>query len=264
MQRSTIAIITVVALTLSATAAYAYTSDLPSQTPQLSSQRDVLFQASTYSALQAGDYNGDVTLKDLRAHGDFGLGTFDALDGEMVFLNSTFYQIKSDGNAYIANDSVKSPFADVVSFEPASQLVLASNGSLNYSELQHYLDGQLPTKNIFYAVKITGECSYLEVRSPPKQALPYPPLSDALKNQSIFVLRNVTGTFVGFFCPQFSNGISPPGWHFHFLTADTKRGGHVLEVTLQRATIQIDDMTALSVELPHTPAFYGLNLTSGS
>jgi hypothetical protein len=42
------------------------------------------------------------------------------------------------------------------------------------------------------------------------------------------------------------------------------RGGHVLEVVLQRATIQIDDMTALSVKLPNTAAFYALNLTNNS
>ena len=80
--------------------------------------------------------------------------------------------------------------------------------------------------------------------------MPYPPLSDALKNQSVFELHNVTGTFVGFFSPQV---LGVPGWHFHFLTADNTHGGHVLEVTLQRARIQIDDtMTTLSVELPHT------------
>lgn len=168
----------------------------PSQRPQLSLEHGVLFQASTYSALQAGDYNGETSLKELRAHGDFGLGTFDALDGEMVFLNSTFYKIKSDGNAYLTNDSMKTPFADVTSFEVDRQLVFseASNGSLNYSELQHYLDQQLPTKNMFYTAKISGECTYLEVRSPTKQVMPYPPLSDALKNQSVFELHNVTGT----------------------------------------------------------------------
>jgi len=267
MQRSTIAIITVVALILSATAAYANTARLPPQAAQLSSQPHELFQASTYSALQAGDYNGDVTLKDLRAHGDFGLGTFNALDGEMILLNGTFYQIKSDGNAYvIANDSatVKTPFADVTTFEPDSQFALASNSPLNYTELQHYLDGRLPSKNNFYAVKITGECSYLEVRSESQQAMPYPSLSDALKNQSIFVLRNVTGTFVGFFSPQYSNGTFVPGWHFHFLTADDKHGGHVLEVVLQRAAVQIDNLTALSVELPQTATFYSMNLANNT
>jgi acetolactate decarboxylase len=153
MQRSTLSIIAIVALITSATASYMYTSGPPSETQHLCSQHDVLFQESTYSALLAGDYNGDMTLKDLRAQGDFGLGTFDALDGEMVLLNGTFYQIKSDGNVYLANDFVKSPFADVTSFKPDSQLLLVSNGSLNYSELQHYLDQQLPTKNIFYAAK---------------------------------------------------------------------------------------------------------------
>lgn len=101
----------------------------------------------------------------------------------MIFLNGTFDHTTSDGNAYLANDSMTSPWAAVTSFERDSQLVLseASNNPSNYSELQHYLDGQLPTKNIFYAVKITGECSYIKVRNPPKQVMPYPPLSDALK-----------------------------------------------------------------------------------
>ncbi|MGB9371881.1 MAG: acetolactate decarboxylase [Halobacteriota archaeon] len=266
MQRSTVSIIAVVALVVSATAAYAYTVGPPSQRPQLSVGRGVLFQASTYSALQAGDYNGETSLKELRAHGDFGLGTFDALDGEMVLLNGTFYQIRSDGNAYLANDSMKSPFADVTSFEVDRQLVFseASNGPLNYSELQHYLEQQLPTKNIFYAVKIMGECSSLKVRSPPKQVMPYPLLSDALKNQSVFELHNVTGTFVGFFSPHYSSGICAPGWHFHFLTANDTHGGHVLEVALRRATIQIDETTTLSVELPHTANFYALNLTNNT
>jgi acetolactate decarboxylase len=264
MQKSTVVIIAVIALIAGATTAYAFTSGLQSQTLQVSSQQGVLFQASTYSALQAGDYNGNVTLKDLRAHGDFGLGTFDALDGEMILLNGTFYQIKSDGNVSVANDSMNTPFADVALFEPTSQVVLASNSSLNYSELQLYLDSQLPTKNIFYAAKITAECSYLEVRSPPKQAMPYPPLSEALKNESIFELYNVTGTFVGFFSPQYANRTCVPGWHFHFLTADDERGGHVLDATLQNATIQIDDLTTLSVALPDTTSFYALNLTSNA
>jgi acetolactate decarboxylase len=69
---------------------------------------------------------------------------------------------------------------------------------------------------------------------------------------------------VGFFSPQYSNGISVPGWHFHFLTADKEQGGHVLEVMLQRATIQIDDLTTLSVALPNTTSFYALNLTNNT
>ena len=41
----------------------------------------------------AGVYDGDLTYQELARHGDFGLGTFDALDGEMIALDGAFYQI---------------------------------------------------------------------------------------------------------------------------------------------------------------------------
>ena len=42
----------------------------------------------------AGVYDGDLTYQELARHGDFGLGTFEALDGEMIALEGVFYQIK--------------------------------------------------------------------------------------------------------------------------------------------------------------------------
>jgi len=53
-----------------------------------------LFQTSTLQALMAGVYDGDLTFQALARHGDFGLGTFEALDGEMIALDGAFYQIK--------------------------------------------------------------------------------------------------------------------------------------------------------------------------
>jgi acetolactate decarboxylase len=38
-------------------------------------------------ALLAGVYDGNVTIRELLRHGDFGLGTFNALDGEMLVLD---------------------------------------------------------------------------------------------------------------------------------------------------------------------------------
>ena len=46
-----------------------------------------LFQTSTIDALLEGKYEGDVSFAELGDRGDFGLGTFDALDGEMVCLD---------------------------------------------------------------------------------------------------------------------------------------------------------------------------------
>jgi hypothetical protein len=56
-----------------------------------------LYQTSLMSALMAGNYEGQMTYGDIRKHGDFGLGTFNDLDGEMVGFDGMFYQVRSDG-----------------------------------------------------------------------------------------------------------------------------------------------------------------------
>jgi hypothetical protein len=53
----------------------------PSANP--AADRDTLYQTSTITALLAGEYDGDLTCGQLKARGDIGLGTFNALDGEM-------------------------------------------------------------------------------------------------------------------------------------------------------------------------------------
>ena len=55
-------------------------------------------QISTYPALEKGLYDGDVTYAQLAQAGDFGIGTFDSMDGEMIALAGQFYQARSDGS----------------------------------------------------------------------------------------------------------------------------------------------------------------------
>jgi acetolactate decarboxylase len=57
----------------------------------------VLFQASTIGALLDGAYEGDVSFGQLAEHGDLGLGTLNALDGEMIALDGRFYRADVDG-----------------------------------------------------------------------------------------------------------------------------------------------------------------------
>ena len=66
----------------------------------LKENKDVLYQYSTLGSLMAGVYDGDITYAELKQHGDFGVGTFNTLDGEMLELDHQVYQIKSDGVAY--------------------------------------------------------------------------------------------------------------------------------------------------------------------
>jgi len=93
---------------------------------------DVLFQTSTINALLNGVYDGDISFQELKQYGGFGLGTVNALDGEMIGLEGKFYQIKADGIAYPVDDSMKTPFAVVTFFEPDKSALLGESIN-NYS-----------------------------------------------------------------------------------------------------------------------------------
>ncbi len=60
--------------------------------------RDTLYQVSTLSALLEGVYDGETTFAELKPHGDFGIGTFNALDGEMICVDGHTYQASAAQN----------------------------------------------------------------------------------------------------------------------------------------------------------------------
>lgn len=223
------------------------------------SSNDTMFQTSTINALMQGVYDGNTTLKELRSQGDFGLGTVQALNGEMVELDGQFFQVKSDGIAYRLNDSTKTPFAEVTFFKPNETIKL--NGTHNLTELENYVDEQLATKNIFYAIRIDGSFDYVETRSVPVQSKPYPLLSEAIKSQKIFEFHNITGTIVGFRCPAYVGGINVPGYHMHFLTANRSGGGHLLNMRLGNASINVDGLSEFEMVLPNIDEFYKADLS---
>ena len=85
-------------------------------------QAGELYQTSLISALCAGLFEGDVTYGEIRKHGDFGLGTFNELDGEMVGFDGTFYQLRSDGTARPVAPNQKTPFAVVTFFKSENEI----------------------------------------------------------------------------------------------------------------------------------------------
>ncbi len=209
--------------------------------------RDVLYQVSAMDLLMNGSYGGIISVKDLKAHGDFGIGTFDGLDGEMIVLNGIVYQATSDGKVHIMNDSASIPFADVTFFDADRSVALA--GQYNVTTLTAGLGEKLPSQNEFYAIRIHGTFPYLKLRSPPVQEKPYPVLSEALKSQSIFEMHNITGTIVGLYTPAYAKGVGWPGYHFHFISDDGQTGGHVLELTANDINAALDDTPRFSMVL---------------
>ncbi len=227
--------------------------------PCASQDKDAIFQTSTINALSRGVYDGDVSYKDLKKYGDFGLGTFNGLDGEMVALDGKFYQIKADGKAYPVVDSMKTPFAVVTFFEP-DRTILA-NKTINYEKLQNYLDSLIPSNNIFYSIRVEGLFKYIKLRSVPNQKKPYTPLADVLKNEKVFEFNEIKGTAVGFRMPGYIQGVNVPGYHLHFITEDKKLGGHLLDCYIEDVRIEIDLSSYLYMALPSNTEFLEADLS---
>jgi len=248
----------------------------PSRLMHEQDNHDTLYQVSTISALLKGDYDGSVSFGELKQHGNFGLGTFQSLDGEMIALDGCFYQIAADGRIREVSDKQTPPFAVVTWFEPDLVLHIAtlkkitqsgvSDQAMNLDRLRNYLDSQLPTTNLFYAVRIDADFSYVKTRSVPSQKKPYPPLAEVAATQPIFEFHSLHGTIVGLRCPDYVKGINVPGWHFHFITADRTGGGHLLEAVIEtqnskNSFIQIDQSDEFQMTLPQSDYFYRLNLS---
>ncbi len=218
-----------------------------------------LVQVSTIDALLNGVYDGVMDFETLKKYGDFGIGTFDSLDGEMIGYEREFYQIKADGKVYPVIDTMTTPFASVTFFDSDYKIELAAG--MSYEELQEYLDKLLPTTNIFYAVKIQGMFTGMKTRSVPAQEKPYPRLAEVTENQPVFELNDVSGTIIGFRSPPYVSAINVPGYHLHFITENKDAGGHILDFKVKDATAYIDETPQFMMLLPGSDSdFYRIDL----
>ena len=195
-------------------------------------------QVATIDALLAGVYDGHMSLEELRRYGDLGIGTFEALDGEMILLEGAFYKVRSDGRVYRPALSESTPFACVTTFVPDARKSV--KGPLDMKALEAGIDTFVPEPNRFCAFIARGVFSHVRVRSVPAQKKPYPPLAEVTKDQPVFNLANVNGVIVGFRSPAFVKGVNVPGYHMHFLTDDLAAGGHVLEFEMTGGTLEAD------------------------
>ena len=216
-----------------------------------------LYQTSLMSALMAGNYEGQMTYGDIRKHGDFGLGTFNDLDGEMVGFDGMFYQVRSDGSARPVTDDQKTPFAVVTFFQPERELNLVQ--PMTKSDLLAMIE-KATDANLFSAVRVDGTFDEVRMRTVQRQTSPFPPLTEAAKHQAEKVFTNVEGTLAGFRSPIYAQGIGVAGFHLHFLRQDKQAGGHALDYRLRAGKVQICTVHNLRVELPTSAEFLKTNL----
>jgi acetolactate decarboxylase len=217
-----------------------------------------LFQVSTAGALVEGLYHGEVTIGGLREHGDFGLGTFDGLDGEMVVLDGHFYQVRGDGTVQEVGDLVRTPYAMITRFPAVAPVPLEDCADL--AGLQAQLDPLRDSQNVFYALRIDGEFPSILTRSvrPTPEGVP---LVEAAEQQREFHRDDVRGTLIGFWSPGYLQTILVPGYHLHFLSEDRRSGGHLLGCAGQRLRAQVRRVADFRVSLPESASFLHADLT---
>jgi acetolactate decarboxylase len=220
-----------------------------------------IFQVSTSGSLVTGVYSGAITVKALLSHGDFGLGTFENLDGEMVVLGGRAYRVRGTGEVTEADPGATAPFAVVTRFSPTVDAATKTIAAL--SDLYSSCDSYRSSGNIFYAIRLDGTFTHVRTRavSPPDTG---GGLVDAAKAQREFSLSNVAGALVGIWSPGFSSAFSIPGYHFHFLTDDRRHGGHLLECSAQSLRLRMEALTDFHLALPETEAFLKADLSKNS
>ncbi len=216
-----------------------------------------LFQVSTSGALVAGVYTGAVSVKGLLEHGDFGIGTFANLDGEMVVLDGRVYQVQGTGRVSEAPPDAGAPFAVVTRFSPEADMELGPVA--DKGELQKRCDGLRTSGNIFYAFRLDGNFKRIRTRAvnPPVKGAR---LIDAAKAQSEFHFADVAGTLVGLWSPGFSSAFSVSGYHFHFLSEDRTEGGHLLDCEAAALRVRMEPLTDFHLALPETESYLKADL----
>ncbi|WP_218010764.1 acetolactate decarboxylase [Herbidospora mongoliensis] len=220
-----------------------------------------IYQTSTMGALLDGVYEGEVTIGELLKHGDFGLGTFNRLDGEMLILDGVCHHLRADGSAHIAGQDEKTPFAVVTWFKPDMTIPVTS--SRDHAAVTGLIDTSIGSANVIYAIRITGTFSQVRTRTVMEQSAPYPPLTEATKGQKETTFTDVSGTLAGYRTPDFEQGISVAGFHLHFIDESRQHGGHALGFHLERGTIELSARSEIHLSLPQTREFLDSNLTSG-
>ena len=226
-----------------------------------------MYQVATLQSLALGYSRGVITAEELLTHGDIGLGTYEDVNGEMILLEGHCFRAREDGSVVEVPPETGVPFCAVSFLQGARQFDIGPLNSV--AQLKQLLDVKIEEDfglNSMHMVRIDGTFPKIDARSESAYRSHHVELNDMLaKTQKSFVFENVEGSLVCVYFPDYMDGINAPGWHFHFVSEDRTRGGHVFELVLEQGKVQLDKIHSIEIRLPDEPAFdtYALKEASG-
>lgn len=247
-------------LTLFLSGAFFFFAFIANAKDNVSSHRDLLYQYSIIDALLAGVFDGDLTFGELKKKGDFGIGTFNQIDGELMMLDGKVYRIRHTGEVVEASDDEKTPLA-FVNFFKADTTFFLEKENMTSTDVENHIS-HLFNGNYLYAIQIRGEFKNVTARSVRPATAPYPTLTEHIQQggQQLFEFHDIKGLMGGYFLPAYMAKINVPGFHMHFLSDDLSKGGHLYTYTADRLEIKVDYLAGFLVENSHNAEFQNIDL----
>jgi acetolactate decarboxylase len=219
-----------------------------------SGEKDIIFHYSVLKALDNGVLEGNMKIGDLKKKGDFGLGTFNKMDGEMIILDGVVYRVSPEGKIIQQDDQTLVPYSVVTFYHQDDTMALRAE--TDYPLLKAYVAARIPSQNLFYAFLIKGEFDYIKCGGANIQEKPYDKsLVQMLSDRPRYEGRNIKGTLVGFWCPAYIGDINTSGFHLHFISDDHTLGGHLMEFKAKSLEIGYDIKSDYKISLPDTKLF---------
>ncbi|PGH12642.1 alpha-acetolactate decarboxylase [Helicocarpus griseus UAMH5409] len=212
-----------------------------------------LYQYSLLNALMEGVCEAGIPVSKLLSKGNQGVGTFARMNGELVLLDDKVYQLQAGGIREASMDD-QIPYAVATHFSPThtqEHQRLQSKQSID-----QILTSVAPqAANLFVSYRIRGRFVSVTARTIRGQQYRGQPLSELGDNQSVNHYKDIEGTIVGFRTPAAWQGFSVAGHHLHFISSDCTRGGHVLDVSAEDASVGMAVAANVHIELPTSEEF---------
>lgn len=230
----------------------------PPATEQLA-DATVVWQLSPFALLARGYFDGVETVGEVKRHGNLGLGAADQVDGEMALIDGVFYRFQPGGHVDTPPASMTMPFAAVTQWTGGTTVGLSSGLAFTPHNptgecprgpdtFAAAVDARLPSTNAFYALRLDGVWNVVVARTYLRQHKPYPPLSGVATDT--ITLHGVEGTMVGFRQPSYSDSLSVPNYHLHFVTRDRTLGGHVVCFSTRNVALRFSERRSFTLRMP--------------
>lgn len=208
---------------------------------------NILYQHGTLGTLMAGLLQGTTSVNDMLQHGDLGIGTLTGSNGEVIYLDGKAYHADEYKNFVELTGDELTPYSTITNFKADTTFEVEQISS---EQAYTMIKDKMLSKNLFSAVKISGNFKYMHVRMMPGQEEPYKRLVNAARVQTEIEAHDINGTIVGFYTPELFHGVGSAGFHIHFADDDREIGGHVLDFDITNATIDIQNFETFEQHFP--------------